>query len=148
LILKQSRINLNLFAECCVNKAITYENQNTATCSASNHQRNRNPTQSELVQMKKIDQIAALQRALFNLRAQDIGAYKTANEQLRALAKKSLMGSGVIVQILYLDGKEALSPVMISDGLCKDSIRFLCDNVVRSHELRIGINYINKQVIA
>jgi hypothetical protein len=101
--------------------------------------------------MKKAEyafQLVNAKRALFNLKAQDIGAYKTANEQLRALAKKSLMGSGVIVQILYLDGKEALSPVMISDGLCKDSIRFLCDNVIRTHELRIGLNYINKEVIA
>ena len=100
--------------------------------------------------MKKIDhlaRIAMLERTLFNLKSQDIGAYKLANEQLRALAKKSLFGSGVVVQILHLDGKDALSPIMIADGLCKDSIRFLCDNVIRSHELRVTNNYINKQAI-
>ena len=100
--------------------------------------------------MKKAEystQLASVQRALFNLKAQDIGAYKKANDELRALAKKSLMGGGVIIQILHLTGENALSPVMISDGLCKESIRFLCDNVIRSHELRIAMNPINKGVI-
>ena len=100
--------------------------------------------------MKKAEysaQLIGLQRALFNLKAQDIGAYKKANDELRTLAKKSFVGGGVIVQILHLNGEPALSPVMITDGLCKDSIRFLCDNVIRSHELRIAMNPINKGVI-
>ena len=85
-------------------------------------------------------EIAVLNRRIENLQAQDLTALSRARDELEAMARKCLKGSGVIVTIRYLSGDVALSPVMIVDGLGAATIECLGNDIRATHSYRVTMN--------
>jgi len=82
----------------------------------------------------------ALQRRFDNLAAQDISAYSKAFTEISAISKRCLIGGGLIIEIRYLSGAVALSPICISDGLSAGTLECLAQDIRASHETRIAMN--------
>jgi len=59
--------------------------------------------------------------------------YFFAGEKLIKLNKDRMMGSGVILSIADLNGKLIVEPIMIKDGLSKESINSLLDDFQYSY---------------
>lgn len=84
------------------------------------------------------DRIAELERKLFEAKAQYASTLGAAFD---AMPKASdYMGSGVIVQISALGGKEIAPAFLIRDGLSAASVRSLQDDISRSFELATMVN--------
>ena len=83
-------------------------------------------------------EIATLERRLFEARAQYAATLGAAFD---AIAKtENFMGSGVILELTALGGKELIPPVMIRDGLSRESIKALQSDFSRSFELATLVN--------
>lgn len=76
---------------------------------------------------------ADLQRENMELRAQLAHVYHFASAELHK-AGDCLMGSGVLVQLHALGGREIVNPVVIRDGLSPDTIEALRRDLVRSYQ--------------
>lgn len=80
-------------------------------------------------------QIAKLQRELLEALAGQVHVYHFADAALDKATTKHLMGSGVVVTMTVLGGRELFKPVMIRDGLSDDLVAALRKDLVRSYEL-------------
>lgn len=76
---------------------------------------------------------AALQRKIMELEAQMASVYHFADAELHKA--QSLMGSGVLIQMHALGGRELIKPVVIRDGLSPETIAALRNDLIRSYEL-------------
>lgn len=85
-------------------------------------------------------EIAALRRGLENQKAQDVGAYRRAHDEIVALSKKTMTGSGLIIQARHLSGAVALSPILISDGFSPEFFQALAGDIRASHSMRLVVN--------
>jgi hypothetical protein len=77
---------------------------------------------------------AQLRHKLVELEAQLAHAYHFASYYLDKTSTDRLMGSGVLIQMHFLGGKEAVLPVVIKDGLSKETINSLKADLLRSYE--------------
>lgn len=48
------------------------------------------------------------------------------------------MGSGVLLELTFIGGKEAISPVVIKDGLSAETIAAIKADIRRSYELAVA----------
>ena len=83
--------------------------------------------------MKKLDQIAQLQRKNRELEAQLVHQHHFASIELDKLNTDHMMGSAVILELTFLGGK-VIGPVAIKDGLSLETIKALKADLVRSYE--------------
>lgn len=60
--------------------------------------------------------------------------YHFASIELGRLGTDRLMGSGIVLTMTYLGGKEAFAPTMIRNGLSEETIAALRADLVRSYE--------------
>lgn len=81
---------------------------------------------------------AQLTRKVKELEAQLSASYHFADLQLAAMAKKSYMGSAVVVELFALGGAELVIPMAIRDGLSPETIAALRADVRRSYEQAIA----------
>jgi hypothetical protein len=83
---------------------------------------------------------AALKRQILELRAQMPSAIFHAERDLGVLSIEQLMGSGVVLQMTHIGGKQALTPVMIRDGLSPGTIAAIRKDLKRSNDQVLELN--------
>lgn len=82
---------------------------------------------------KKVSR-AELERKVMELTAQLASTYHFADATLDK-AGKALLGSGVLIRMEALGGRELILPVVIKDGLSAETIAALRKDIFRSWEL-------------
>jgi hypothetical protein len=83
----------------------------------------------------KAQKIAEIERKLTEALAGQSHTYHFAEHGLKTAGFEKLTGSGVVLTLTALGGREIVSPVLIRDGLSPESITALCDDLLRSFEL-------------
>lgn len=76
-----------------------------------------------------------LEAEIVALKAQLTSSYWMASERLKELGKDKMMGSAVILTMTHLDGREAIGPVAIRDGLSDETIKAIKEDLIRSFDL-------------
>lgn len=79
---------------------------------------------------------AALKRSVIELTAQLAFNYSVADRDLDG-AGGGLMGSGVLLQLTALGGREIMKPIVIRDGLSAETIAAIRNDIIRSYELAV-----------
>ena len=85
--------------------------------------------------LTKAQRIVELERKLGEALAGQSHVYHFASSSINNASVDHLMGSGVILTLTVLGGREIFSPVMIHDGLSKETINSLKDDLLRSYNL-------------
>lgn len=85
-------------------------------------------------------QIASLERRLFEARAQFASTLGTAFDAIPKAGTDIYMGSGVILQIHAIGGKEIIPAVMIRDGFSRETIAAIQSDLARSFEFATLVN--------
>lgn len=83
----------------------------------------------------KAQRIVDLERKLQEALAGQAHVYHFADYSLHKASTDHLMASGVIVTLTVLGGREICNPVLIRDGLSKETIEALRADFRRSYEL-------------
>lgn len=78
-----------------------------------------------------------LERKVRELEAQLVHRCHFASRTIDKAGIKSLTGSGVIISIVTLGGREIIEPVCIRDGLSDETIASLKADLSRSYEIAI-----------
>jgi hypothetical protein len=78
-----------------------------------------------------------LERQILELKAQLPITYTISSSMLDKVSTDHLMGSGVLLQLSGIGGKELINPVMIKDGLSKSTIDAIKADLKRSYDLTI-----------
>ena len=81
---------------------------------------------------------ADLQRQIVELQAQLASTYHFADQGLDKAGQDKLMGSGVVITMHALGGREIIPPVCIRDGLSDKTISLLRDDLAASYKLAIA----------
>jgi hypothetical protein len=76
-----------------------------------------------------------LERQVLELKGQLAYVYSLASNDIMKADASHLMGSGVLLQLTALGGREIIQPVVIRDGLYDETIEALKKDLARSHEL-------------
>jgi hypothetical protein len=79
--------------------------------------------------------IADKDRQILELKAQLIHVYHFAKSTIDKAGEKYMMGSGVLVQITALGGREISLPFVIKDGLSQETINAIKADLIRTYEL-------------
>lgn len=82
----------------------------------------------------KVQRIAELERRLKEAEAGQAHVYPSASQAIDKASTNHLYGSGVIITLTFLGGREVHSPVLIRDGLSKETIEALKADFLRSYE--------------
>lgn len=82
----------------------------------------------------KSQRIAELERKLNEALAGQAHVYHFASASIDKASTDHLLASGVIITLTVLGGREIFSPVLIRDGLSKETIAALKADFVRSYE--------------
>ena len=80
----------------------------------------------------KAQRIAELEEELEEAKAYHIYRHHFASKALDKFSTDKLMGSGVVLSLTLIGGKELFEPVMICNGLSKETIAALKADLVRS----------------
>lgn len=81
----------------------------------------------------KSQRIAELERKLNEALAGQAHVYHFASASLDKASTDHLMASGVVITLTVLGGREIFSPVLIRDGLSKETIAALKADFARSY---------------
>lgn len=84
---------------------------------------------------EKAKLISDLERKLIEALAGQVHNYHFAGEGLNKASKKHLMGSGVVITLTVLGGRELIPPTLLRDGLSEDLIKALRSDFVQGFEL-------------
>lgn len=85
----------------------------------------------------KAARIVELERKLREAEASQVHLYHFASATIDKASTDYLMASGVIISLTVLGGREIFSPVMIRNGLSKETIAALKADLVRSYEYAV-----------
>lgn len=80
----------------------------------------------------KAQRIATLEEELQEAKAHHIYRHHFASKALDRFSTDKLMGSGVVLSLAPVGGKELFEPVLICNGLSKETIAALKADLVRS----------------
>ena len=80
----------------------------------------------------KAQRIAELEEKLEEAKAYHIYRHHFASKALDRFSTDKLMGSGVVLSLTLVGGKELFEPVLICNGLSKETIAALKADLVRS----------------
>ena len=80
----------------------------------------------------KAQRITELELLLKEAKAQHIHRHHFASTTLDKFSTDKFMGSGVVLSLTLIGGKELFEPVMICNGLSKETIAALKADLVRS----------------
>jgi hypothetical protein len=75
-----------------------------------------------------------LEREVKELKAQLSSSYHFAHQTIDKASIDRLLGSGVLLELTGIGGKEIISPVMILNGLSKETIEALKADFKRSYD--------------
>lgn len=87
----------------------------------------------------KAQRIAELERKLFEAEAAQIHSHHFASVRMDKLVTDKMMGSGVIMSFTTLGGGTTIGPVMIYNGLSKETIEAIKADLVRSYKYAIEL---------
>ena len=87
----------------------------------------------------KAQRIAKLTRERDEALAGQAHTYHFASYALNKLSTEHLMASGLILSITLLGGREPFAPVLIRDGLSKETIAALKADLARSYNTAISL---------
>jgi hypothetical protein len=76
---------------------------------------------------------AQLLHEVMELKAQLASSYHFASADLKRVSTDHLMASGVMIQMHFIGGKEAICPVVIKDGLSLETVQALRNDMARSY---------------
>jgi len=76
-----------------------------------------------------------LERQVIELKGQLACVYAFASSDVEKASTKHMMGSGVLLQLTALGGREIIKSVVIRDGLSDETIEALKKDLARSYEL-------------
>lgn len=76
-----------------------------------------------------------LERKVRELESQLVHQYHSANRSIEKAGIKMLTGSGAVISIVALGGREIIAPVCIRDGLSPETIAALKADFARSYDL-------------
>ncbi len=79
-----------------------------------------------------------LLREIKELESQIVYMLHSASEGLHKFSVDRMMGSGVVLELTALGGKLKIAPVLIRDGLSKDTILCLQKDLMRSYEVAVA----------
>lgn len=82
----------------------------------------------------KAQRIAELERKLREAEAGQAHVYHFASQTIDKASTNFLMGSGVIITLTVLGGRKIFDPVMIRNGLSKETVEALKADFLRSYE--------------
>lgn len=83
----------------------------------------------------KVQRIVELERKLRETEAGQAHVYHFASQAIDKVSTDHLTASGVIITLTVLGGREIHSPVLIRDGLSKETVEALKADYLRSYEL-------------
>lgn len=83
----------------------------------------------------KAQRIAELERKLMEAESSQVHLYHFADASVDKASMAHLTGSGVIISLTVLGGREIFKPVLIRDGLSQETVTALKADFVRSYEL-------------
>ena len=86
----------------------------------------------KLEKKTKAQRIVELERKLEEAKAHHIYRHHFASKALDRFSTDKLMGSGVVLSLSLVGGKELFQPVLIRNGLSKETIAALKADLVRS----------------
>lgn len=86
----------------------------------------------KLEKKTKAQRIAELEQKLEEAEAYHIYRHHFASKALDRFSTDKLMGSGVVLSLTLVGGKELFEPVLICNGLSKETIAALKADLVRS----------------
>lgn len=89
---------------------------------------------------KLTEQIASLERRLFEAKASYAATLGTAFDSIPKAGHDIYMGSGVIITVRAIGGKEITPPFMLRDGLSPETVKALQSDIARSFELATMVN--------
>ena len=84
--------------------------------------------------ISKTDRLLKAEREVLELSASLPITYHFSSSNLHRASVERLMGSGVVLQLTGIGGKELINPTMIKDGLSKETIDALLKDIARSYE--------------
>ena len=87
------------------------------------------------LEISQAAEIKKLKRENLELQAGMAFSYHTADMEIHKTNTKTRMGSGVLLQLSAIGGKDIINPVMIRDGLSDETIECLKKDIARSYEL-------------
>lgn len=83
----------------------------------------------------KANRIADLERQLRETLAGQVHQYHFADEGLNKASTKHLIGSGVVITLTVIGGRELIPPTLLRDGLSDELIAALRADFVRGYQL-------------
>lgn len=83
----------------------------------------------------KKEKIGHLKRKVIELGGSSPTAYHVAHASLMSCAEDKMMGSGVLLSLSFLGGKAPFEPIVIRDGLSKETIEAIKRDIKRSYDL-------------
>ncbi len=99
--------------------------------------------------MSKETRIQTLERKLAEsqarvrvLEANDIATFVQAARGLRKSGEDNFKASGVILSVTNISGGVVVPPVLIEDGLSREAINALLEDVRRSYSSRVSLNQV------
>jgi hypothetical protein len=81
---------------------------------------------------------AQLRHKIKELEAQLASTYHFAGCHIGKTSTDHLMGSGVLLELTLLGGRQAIPPVVIRDGLSKETIEAIKADMRRSYDLAVA----------
>ena len=76
-----------------------------------------------------------LERKVKELESQLVHRHHFATRSIDKAGTKNIMGSGVIISLVVLGGREIIEPLCIRDGLSDETINALKADIIRSYEI-------------
>lgn len=76
-------------------------------------------------------------RKILELESQLASTYHLASVEIKNASEERLIGSGVLVQLTGIGGKNIVMPFLIRDGLNKNTIDALKAEMIKSYNLSI-----------
>lgn len=89
---------------------------------------------------KKRKTYAELQQQIKELEAQLTHVPYFAINELTRTSEKYLLGSGVLITMHGIGGKQLVTPFMVKDGLSQETIEALKADLRRTYELMVSFN--------
>jgi hypothetical protein len=111
-------------------------------------------TQAQLERMDEnelIREVLVLQKQLKDVslckyKSSLIHSYHFSGNELLTCDRERMMGSGVIMALYDLSGKVRVQPVMMKDGLSKEAINALLDDMQYSYDQAIAFKPVSKRL--
>lgn len=85
--------------------------------------------------VKKSSTRQELERKILELESQLVHRCHFASQSIDRAGTKNLMGSGVIISLVVLGGREIIEPLCIRDGLSDETITAIKADIARSYEI-------------